>query len=134
MLSRRCCLFGCGVIVESYHNHKNEGNKSNIFHSSQLWFPPVLHNSLSLELVHFLFSQAICNLGVWCISIQQLSSSFIASHLHSLLRAVMHALENPIGSPSTTFEAIQVLLISSHCLFINSSLIIHNYHQAWFHW
>ncbi|XP_077222647.1 uncharacterized protein LOC143856338 [Tasmannia lanceolata] len=54
--------------------------------------------------------KAICNLGVWCISIQQFDASFIASHLHSLLRAVIHALDNPVGSLSTTFEAIQAVV------------------------
>lgn len=57
---------------------------------------------LSLEL------QSVCNLGAWCISIQQLNNQIIASHFHSLLRAVVHALDNPMGSLSTTFEATQV--------------------------
>ncbi|KAF8407155.1 hypothetical protein HHK36_006281 [Tetracentron sinense] len=52
--------------------------------------------------------KAICNLGVWCISIQQFNLSFLAAHFHSLLRAIIHGLDNPIGSLSTTFEAIQI--------------------------
>ncbi|KAL7134649.1 hypothetical protein ABFS83_11G041200 [Erythranthe nasuta] len=53
--------------------------------------------------------KSVCNLGVWCISIQQFSSSFLAPHLQSLLRAVTHALDNPIGSLSITFEAMQAV-------------------------
>lgn len=52
--------------------------------------------------------QSVCNLGVWCISIQQFNKQILASHFHSLLQAVVHALDNPIGSLSTTFEATQV--------------------------
>ncbi|KAK1403513.1 Telomere-associated protein Rif [Heracleum sosnowskyi] len=53
--------------------------------------------------------KSVCNLGVWCISIQQLNSSFLADKHHSLLRAIIHALDNPIGSLSTTFEAMQAV-------------------------
>ncbi|KAL7093467.1 hypothetical protein ACP275_11G042300 [Erythranthe tilingii] len=53
--------------------------------------------------------KSVCNLGVWCISIQQFSSSFLTPHLQSLLRAVTHALDNPIGSLSITFEAMQAI-------------------------
>ncbi|KAJ4951838.1 hypothetical protein NE237_028670 [Protea cynaroides] len=54
--------------------------------------------------------KAVCNLGVWCISIQQFSASFLDCHFHSLLWAIIHAIDNPIGSLSTTFEAIQALI------------------------
>ncbi|CAI9779690.1 unnamed protein product [Fraxinus pennsylvanica] len=54
--------------------------------------------------------KSICNLGVWCISIQQFNESTLANNLHSLLRAVIHALDNPIGSFSTTFEAMQAVV------------------------
>ncbi|XP_004288782.1 PREDICTED: uncharacterized protein LOC101314796 [Fragaria vesca subsp. vesca] len=54
--------------------------------------------------------KSVCNLGVWCISLQQLSESLLAPHFHSLLRAVVHAIDNPIGSLSTTFEAIQAVI------------------------
>lgn len=54
--------------------------------------------------------KSVCNLGVWCISIQQLSSSMLDRHFHSLLRAVTHALDNPIGSLSITFEAMQAAM------------------------
>lgn len=45
---------------------------------------------------------------MWCISIQQLDASYLDSHFDSLLRAIVHSLDNPVGSLSTTFEAIQV--------------------------
>ncbi|KAL8497864.1 hypothetical protein ACS0TY_021276 [Phlomoides rotata] len=54
--------------------------------------------------------KSVCNLGVWCISIQQLSTSLLDRHFHSLLRAVTHALDNPIGSLSITFEAMQAVV------------------------
>ncbi|XP_063947095.1 uncharacterized protein LOC108216890 isoform X2 [Daucus carota subsp. sativus] len=54
--------------------------------------------------------KSVCNLGVWCISIQQLNLSFLADKHHSLLRAIIHALDNPIGSLSTTFEAMQAVV------------------------
>ncbi|XP_021760749.1 uncharacterized protein LOC110725593 [Chenopodium quinoa] len=54
--------------------------------------------------------KVVCNLGVWCISIQQLDASHLASHFESLLRAVVHSLDNPTGSLSTTFEAIQAVM------------------------
>ncbi|XP_043725131.1 uncharacterized protein LOC122671768 isoform X2 [Telopea speciosissima] len=54
--------------------------------------------------------KAVCNLGVWCISIQQFSASILNCHFHSLLWAIIHAIDNPIGSLSTTFEAIQALI------------------------
>ncbi|XP_042481141.1 uncharacterized protein LOC122061756 isoform X2 [Macadamia integrifolia] len=54
--------------------------------------------------------KAVCNLGVWCISIQQFSTSFLNCHFHSLLLAIIHAIDNPTGSLSTTFEAIQALI------------------------
>ena len=52
--------------------------------------------------------QSACNLGVWCLSVQQLGASFLDTHFPSLLRAIVHALDNPMGSLSTTFEATQV--------------------------
>ncbi|XP_073156467.1 uncharacterized protein [Henckelia pumila] len=54
--------------------------------------------------------KSVCNLGVWCISMQQFSSSVLDQHLHSLLRAVVHAIDNPFGSLSTTFEAMQAVV------------------------
>ncbi|KAM1013452.1 hypothetical protein FF1_043385 [Malus domestica] len=54
--------------------------------------------------------KSVCNLGVWCISIQQLGTPLLAAHFHSLLLAIVHAIDNPIGSLSTTFEAIQAVM------------------------
>ncbi|XP_038699740.1 uncharacterized protein LOC119997040 [Tripterygium wilfordii] len=53
--------------------------------------------------------KTISNLGIWCISVQQINASFLSSHFHLFLRAVVHALDNPIGSLSTTFEAMQAV-------------------------
>ncbi|KAK7292045.1 hypothetical protein RIF29_07677 [Crotalaria pallida] len=54
--------------------------------------------------------KSACNLGVWCISVQQLDASFLATKFNSLLRAIVHALDNPMGSLSTTFEATQAVM------------------------
>ncbi|KAK9060710.1 hypothetical protein SSX86_021416 [Deinandra increscens subsp. villosa] len=54
--------------------------------------------------------KSVCNLGVWCISVQQLSPSFLNEHIESLVRAIVHALDNPAGSLSTTFEAMQAVM------------------------
>ncbi|CAK9141237.1 unnamed protein product [Ilex paraguariensis] len=54
--------------------------------------------------------KSVCNLGVWCISIQQFNVLFLAEHIHSWLTAIVHALDNPIGSLSTTFEAMQAVM------------------------
>ncbi|XP_031481646.1 uncharacterized protein LOC116251483 isoform X2 [Nymphaea colorata] len=54
--------------------------------------------------------KAICNLGVWCISMQQFHSSFVIAQSNPLLGAVIYALDNPMGSLSTTFEATQALV------------------------
>ncbi|XP_048421715.1 telomere-associated protein RIF1-like [Pyrus x bretschneideri] len=54
--------------------------------------------------------KSVCNLGVWCISIQQLSTPLLAAPFHSLLLAIVHAIDNPISSLSTTFEAIQAVI------------------------
>lgn len=54
--------------------------------------------------------KSVCNFGVWCISIQQFKAPFLAVHFPSLLSATVHALDNPIGSLSITFEGIQAVL------------------------
>ncbi|XP_044392208.1 pre-mRNA-processing factor 40 homolog B [Triticum aestivum] len=51
--------------------------------------------------------KAICNLAVWCISVQQLEASVVEDGLTPLLNAIVYALDNPFGSLSTAFEAIQ---------------------------
>ncbi|QCD80619.1 telomere-associated protein RIF1 [Vigna unguiculata] len=47
---------------------------------------------------------------VWCLSVQQLDATFLVTHFHYLLRAIVHALDNPMGSLSTTFEATQAIM------------------------
>ncbi|XP_047262512.1 uncharacterized protein LOC107854333 isoform X2 [Capsicum annuum] len=54
--------------------------------------------------------KSVCNLGVWCISMQQFNSSLLDANFHSLLRAITYALDNPIGSLSITFEAMQAVM------------------------
>ncbi|KAL4589819.1 hypothetical protein LXL04_002729 [Taraxacum kok-saghyz] len=54
--------------------------------------------------------KSVCNLGVWCISVQQFSPSILDAHIDSLVRAIVHALDNPTGSLSTTFEAMQAVM------------------------
>ncbi|KVH93791.1 Armadillo-like helical [Cynara cardunculus var. scolymus] len=48
--------------------------------------------------------------GVWCISVQQFSAMSLNAHIDSLVRAIIHALDNPTGSLSTTFEAMQAVM------------------------
>ncbi|KAL6548575.1 hypothetical protein OROGR_008996 [Orobanche gracilis] len=47
---------------------------------------------------------------VWCVSVQQFSPTLLDQHFQPLLRAVIHALDNPIGSLSVTFEAMQAVV------------------------
>ncbi|XP_038987497.1 uncharacterized protein LOC103719546 [Phoenix dactylifera] len=54
--------------------------------------------------------KAVCNLGAWCISVQQLGAAFVEFSIDSLLSAVVHALDNSFGSLSTTFEAMQAVM------------------------
>jgi hypothetical protein len=54
--------------------------------------------------------QSVCNLGVWCVSVQQLEPLVIQDQTTPLLTAIVHALDNQFGSLSTTFEAAQVIL------------------------
>lgn len=61
-------------------------------------------------LLLFLLLQSACNLGVWCFSVQHLESSIIEDRADPMLIAIVHALDNPFGSLSTTFEAAQVVL------------------------
>lgn len=54
--------------------------------------------------------QSVCNLGTWCISVQQLEPLIIEDRADPVVTAIVHALDNPFGSLSTTFEAAQVIL------------------------
>lgn len=57
-----------------------------------------------------LLLQSVCNLGMWCISVQQLEPMIIDDRADLIVTAVVYALDNPFGSLSTTFEAAQVIL------------------------
>ncbi|KAJ0984751.1 hypothetical protein J5N97_003107 [Dioscorea zingiberensis] len=70
---------------------------------------PLVLESLA-KLIMTTDMKAICNLGVWCISIQQFGADALGACLELLLGAVVHALDNPFGSQSTSFEAMQVLV------------------------
>ncbi|KAH9329689.1 hypothetical protein KI387_001797, partial [Taxus chinensis] len=63
-----------------------------------------------VEIITTTKMKAICNLAVWCISIQQFESCFIVSHIQPIIRATVHALDNPMGSISTTVEAFQAVV------------------------
>nr|CAD1827761.1 unnamed protein product [Ananas comosus var. bracteatus] len=76
-----------------------------------------------VKLITTTLMKAVCNLAVWCVSIQQLQASVIELEAHSLIRAIVHALDNPFGSLSTTFEATQALN-SVMCSLIKNSLTI----------
>ncbi|XVF88328.1 hypothetical protein PTKIN_Ptkin19aG0041100 [Pterospermum kingtungense] len=84
-----------------------------IYHPSLVAVIPAEDGKLVLESLAKLIAstkmKSICNLGVWCISIQQFDASLLAACFDILLRAVIHALDNPIGSLSTTFEAMQAV-------------------------
>ncbi|KAL8136082.1 uncharacterized protein LOC141713639 [Apium graveolens] len=85
-----------------------------VYHPSLVSVVSVNDASMIVEVLEKVITtthiKSVCNLGVWCISIQQLNPSFLAGKHHSLLRAIIHALDNPIGSLSTTFEAMQAVV------------------------
>ncbi|MED6168060.1 hypothetical protein PIB30_008410 [Stylosanthes scabra] len=85
-----------------------------IYHPSIVSSLPLDDVNLVLESLPKLITttklKSACNLGVWCISVQQLGESLLATHFHSLLLAIVHALDNPMGSLSTTFEATQAVM------------------------
>ncbi|CAL5044296.1 unnamed protein product [Urochloa decumbens] len=53
--------------------------------------------------------KSICNLGIWCISVQQLELLIIEDRADLMVTAIVYALDNPFGSLSTTFEAVQAI-------------------------
>ncbi|XP_061951001.1 uncharacterized protein LOC133674057 isoform X2 [Populus nigra] len=85
-----------------------------IYHPSLVSTIPVDDANLVLEaLAKVIMStkiKSVCNLGVWCISMQQFEASILVGCFNSVLQAVVHALDNPIGSLSTTFEAMQAVM------------------------
>ncbi|OMO81230.1 Armadillo-type [Corchorus capsularis] len=84
-----------------------------IYHPSIVAKIPAENAKLVLESLAKLITvtkmKSICNLGVWCISIQQFDAALLAACFDKLLCAIVHALDNPIGSLSTTFEAMQAV-------------------------
>ncbi|KAL5199859.1 hypothetical protein ABZP36_021062 [Zizania latifolia] len=63
-----------------------------------------------IQLIMTTQMKAICNLGVWCISVQQLEAVIVDDRATPLLTAIVHAIDNPFGSLSTTFEAVQAIM------------------------
>uniref|UniRef100_A0A0E0L8G5 Telomere-associated protein Rif1 N-terminal domain-containing protein n=1 Tax=Oryza punctata TaxID=4537 RepID=A0A0E0L8G5_ORYPU len=63
-----------------------------------------------IQLIMTTQMKAICNLGVWCISVQELEAVVVDHTATSLLTAVVHAIDNPFRSLSTTFEAAQAIM------------------------
>ncbi|XP_022731681.1 uncharacterized protein LOC111286137 isoform X2 [Durio zibethinus] len=84
-----------------------------IYHPCLVATIPAEDGRLVLEslakLITFTKMKSVCNLGVWCISTQQFDATLLAAFFDTLLQAVVHALDNPIGSLSTTFEAMQAV-------------------------
>nr|XP_034590418.1 uncharacterized protein LOC117852429 isoform X2 [Setaria viridis] len=54
--------------------------------------------------------KSVCNLGIWCISVQQLEPLIIDDRADLIVAAIVYALDNPFGSLSTTFEAAQAIM------------------------
>ncbi|KAF7093979.1 hypothetical protein CFC21_096344 [Triticum aestivum] len=84
-------------------------------------YHPVLVSTISGQLAQLVLAtlvrlimttkmKAICNLAVWCISVQQLEASVVEDGVTPLLNAIVYALDNPFGSLSTTFEAVQATM------------------------
>uniref|UniRef100_A0A0D9WMF2 Telomere-associated protein Rif1 N-terminal domain-containing protein n=1 Tax=Leersia perrieri TaxID=77586 RepID=A0A0D9WMF2_9ORYZ len=63
-----------------------------------------------IQLIMTTQMKAICNLGVWCTSVQQLEAVIVDDRTTSLLTAIVHAIDNPFCSLSTTFEAAQAVM------------------------
>nr|BAD72285.1 hypothetical protein [Oryza sativa Japonica Group] len=63
-----------------------------------------------IQLIMTTQMKAICNLGVWCISVQELEAVVVDHRATSLLTAIVHAIDNPFCSLSTTFEAVQAIM------------------------
>ena len=52
--------------------------------------------------------QRVVALAAWCVSQQQLPPGMLRPHLTSMLTALRHALDNPMGSMAVVVEAMQV--------------------------
>ncbi|XP_062228210.1 uncharacterized protein LOC133926335 [Phragmites australis] len=84
-------------------------------------YHPVLVSTISAQMSQLILDTLVqlimntrmksaCNLGVWCISVQQLEPLIIEDQAEPVLTAIVHALDNPFGSLSTTFEAAQAII------------------------
>ncbi|KAL6606115.1 hypothetical protein ACP70R_041768 [Stipagrostis hirtigluma subsp. patula] len=84
-------------------------------------YHPVLVSTISVQvaqlvldtLVHLIMNtqmKSACNLGVWCISVQQFEPWIIEDRVAPVLTSIVHALDNPFGSLSTTFEGAQAIM------------------------
>nr|XP_012463502.1 unnamed protein product [Gossypium raimondii] len=115
--SSRCLI---NSIVSDIHNEDEEIAAQAlkclgfmIYHPSLVATIPAGDGKRVLEslakLITFTKMKSVCNLGVWCISMQQFDATLLAACFDTLLQAVVHALDNPIGSLSTTFEAMQAV-------------------------
>ncbi|XP_066380075.1 uncharacterized protein [Miscanthus floridulus] len=84
-------------------------------------YHPVLVSTISAQMAQLVLDTLVqiimntrmksaCNLGVWCFSVQQLEPLIIEDRADPVLIAIVHALDNPFGSLSTTFEAAQAIM------------------------
>ncbi|CAD6340084.1 unnamed protein product [Miscanthus lutarioriparius] len=84
-------------------------------------YHPVLVSTISAQMAQLALDTLVqiimntrmksaCNLGVWCFSVQQLEPLIIEDRADPMLIAIVHALDNPFGSLSTTFEAAQAIM------------------------
>ncbi|KAE8677166.1 hypothetical protein F3Y22_tig00111542pilonHSYRG00073 [Hibiscus syriacus] len=115
--SSRCLL----NLIDSDIHHEDEEIAAQalkclgymIYHPSLIAAIPAEDVKLLLESLAKLITvtkmKSVCNLGVWCISMQQFDTPLLAACFDTLLPAVVHALDNPSGSLSTTFEAMQAV-------------------------
>lgn len=51
--------------------------------------------------------QTICSLGLWCLAVQEMKTSLVASHLKMIVAVLLHGIDNPLGSMVITYEAFQ---------------------------
>ncbi|XP_072953411.1 uncharacterized protein [Typha angustifolia] len=110
-----------GVLLDDIHHKDEEIAAISLKCLGFMLYHPSIVSSISEEmggmaldslvkLITTTCMKAICNLGVWCFSVQQFGSSIVELRVHSLVGAVVHALENPFGSLSTTYEATQAVM------------------------
>nr|CAB3469688.1 unnamed protein product [Digitaria exilis] len=84
-------------------------------------YHPVLVSTISAQMAQAILDslvqlimntrmKSVCNLGTWCISVQKLEPLIIEDRADPVVTAIVHALDNPFGSLSTTFEAAQAIM------------------------